>query len=328
MRYALALVTVAASILFFALNTNSGGTAQARFSGEALPDLIISDIRIEWSGGNTCYSMGSVQGTRVSVRNVGDADAGPFVLDRNGSQKLVEGGLQAGGSASFWFNDVPPQIHAVVDYTSIVIESNEDNNTFDTIIPTSMPPPPCTPTPTPTAENLPDLIISGVQIEWSGGNCWFIGSVMGTRVWVQNIGAGDAGPFDVDLGGSQQSVEGGLPTGGGISLWFSYVPPLIHAVVDSMNTVVESNEDNNILDAFLPTSTPPPPCTPTPAPTPTATPGPVGGVAEYASPGITPGDGSDPGLRAVALACGAAGGALLLAGCGWHARRRYSVRRR
>ncbi len=143
-----------------------------------------------------------------------------------------------------------------------------------------------------SGDGLPDLIVSNIQTEWEGGNGCLVSFNQGIRVWVQNIGNADAGPFVVDINGAQWNVDG-LAAGATISQWFGGIPGFVHVVADSTNMVTESNENNNTRDAFLVTATPPPTCTPTVTPgvtpTPTSTPtwAPTPRVLDYPTPGIT-----------------------------------------
>jgi len=133
------------------------------------------------------------------------------------------------------------------------------------------------PTPTPVAlllylpiilrSPLPDLTINsmGITLE-TGGDCNYTSTQLGVRVWFQNIGSADAGPFVVEVNGAQQTVTSGLHTGQTDTLWF---PEYVYfrentALVDATFQVTESNENNNQLSQVLPIPTLPPTCTPTP----------------------------------------------------------------
>jgi len=136
------------------------------------------------------------------------------------------------------------------------------------------------PTPTPVAlllylpmilrSPLPDLTVNsmGITLE-TGGDCNYTSTQLGVRVWFQNIGRADAGPFVVEVNGAQQTVTSGLHTGQTDTLWFpEYVYPGENtASVDASFQVTESNEDNNQLSQVLPIPTLPPTCTPAPTPT-------------------------------------------------------------
>jgi hypothetical protein len=136
------------------------------------------------------------------------------------------------------------------------------------------------PTPTPVAlllylpmilrSPLPDLTVNsmGITLE-TGGDCNYTSTQLGVRVWFQNIGSADAGPFVVKVNGAQQTVTSGLHTGQTDTLWFpEYVYPGENtASVDASFQLTESNENNNQLSQLLPIPTLPPTCTPTPTPT-------------------------------------------------------------
>lgn len=166
MRYALDLTTLAASALLLALSLIAGVTAaQAHNPLDGLPDLVVDGITMDRTGGTDCVPPGPTFGSTVWVRNDGAGDAGPFVVDLNGHQQTVESGLPAGQTAHVSFDDFSNYSHIVVDSTFLVAESNEDNNTADWVIPTSTPPPPCTPSPTPSPTPLatpdPPLAVGG-----------------------------------------------------------------------------------------------------------------------------------------------------------------------
>ncbi|MEE8163357.1 MAG: zinc-ribbon domain-containing protein, partial [Anaerolineae bacterium] len=136
------------------------------------------------------------------------------------------------------------------------------------------------PTPTPSATpvnpDLPDLIVNGMWIQLeTGDDCDYTSTALGVRVWVENIGGGDAFPFVVDVNGSQQDISSGLEASQVISTWLAdaYTWAAEYtAFVDATFLVEESNEDNNQLTQFLPIPTLPPTCTPTATPMPAAIP--------------------------------------------------------
>ncbi len=117
---------------------------------------------------------------------------------------------------------------------------------------------------TPTSGVLPDLIISSVDYTSPGydGQCLSGGYNPRLRVKVSNIGIGDAGPFVVDVNGTQLSV-GGLAAGEDLILWFNRTGNLT-ITADINNSVVESNENNNVQTYNSPTPSRPPVCTYTP----------------------------------------------------------------
>ena len=106
-----------------------------------------------WITGNqSCFGSGFQLGIRVYVANTGTANAGAFVVDVNGAQQTVSGGLLAGQNTWLWFagyNYSTPN-NAYVDVTHLVVESNESNNQLSQMLPVPTPPPNCTPTPTAT----------------------------------------------------------------------------------------------------------------------------------------------------------------------------------
>jgi|GEM_PF-1514913 len=143
-----------------------------------------------------------------------------------------------------------------------------------TAAPTYAPTP--TPSATPVNPDLPDLIVNGMWIQLeTGDDCDYSSTSLGVRVWVENIGGGDACPFVVDVNGSQQDISSGLEASQVISTWLADAYTWAGeytAFVDATFLVEESNEDNNQLTQFLPIPTLPPTCTPTATPMPAAIP--------------------------------------------------------
>jgi len=134
--------------------------------------------------------------------------------------------------------------------------------------------------------NLPDLTVLsitefGYTLPTSTPNaqgCWPSGPYgrLGLRVTIQNIGAGNAGAFVLDLNGVQQ-VVGSLAANQTLAVDFTGISltRTRTATVDITNIIAESNETNNVytlaLSAATPTRTgtvPPQVClTRTPTPT-------------------------------------------------------------
>ena len=168
----------------------------------------------------------------------------------------------------------PPS--AYQDYLPLIVQ-------FRSTTPTPTPTSTWTPTPTPTATPtsltpLPDLRVDwmGITLE-TGGSCAWTSTTLGMRVQFSNIGAAPAGPFVLDVNGTQRSFAG-LPNSQSLTTWLpgSYIWPGTNtSIVDATNLVQESNEDNNRLSLFLPIPTLPPTCTATATPTPTRTPTPT-----------------------------------------------------
>jgi plastocyanin len=119
----------------------------------ALPDLVVTSMAIELQTGGDCNYTSTQLGVRVWIGNIGNADAGPFVVEVNGAQQTVTSGLAAGQTLSLWFAGYVPfgDNTAIVDATHQVTESNEDNNTLTQMLPIPTLPPTCTPTRTETA---------------------------------------------------------------------------------------------------------------------------------------------------------------------------------
>jgi hypothetical protein len=113
-----------------------------------LPDLAIQSVRIELETGGSCNYGSMDLGIRVSIQNLGEADAGPFVVEANGTQQPVPG-LPAGETTSVW---IPGYVAGgentvFVDATMQVEEANEENNYFSEMVPIPTLPPTCTPPP-------------------------------------------------------------------------------------------------------------------------------------------------------------------------------------
>ncbi|MCI0550327.1 MAG: hypothetical protein L0287_05190 [Anaerolineae bacterium] len=123
-----------------------------------------------------------------------------------------------------------------------------------------------TSTPTSISQLLPDLTITDMRIELQNTSCLAPGDPLGVRVWVTNNGQAAAGSFTVNVNGAEQTVNG-LGIGETKTVFFPGYSNPVTAVVDSTNTVAESNENNNTRSETLPVPTPPLPC-----PTATATP--------------------------------------------------------
>ncbi|BCX04376.1 MAG: hypothetical protein KatS3mg053_2314 [Candidatus Roseilinea sp.] len=116
-----------------------------------LPDLTIVSVAIELETGSSCAYVSTQLGIRAVMQNIGSASAGPFLVQANNQQQLVPGGLAPGQTASLWFPGFTtgPNL-VIVDPTGMVVESNEDNNTFNGPLPVPTLPATCTPPPGPT----------------------------------------------------------------------------------------------------------------------------------------------------------------------------------
>ncbi|HSJ53860.1 MAG TPA: PEGA domain-containing protein, partial [Anaerolineae bacterium] len=115
---------------------------------QPLADLLPQRASIELETGGACVDGATDLGVRVWIENAGAA-AGPFVVEVNGVQVSLAEGLAAGQSTSVWVAGyrAGQENVAVVDVTSAVPESNEENNAFSAMLPIPTLPPACTATP-------------------------------------------------------------------------------------------------------------------------------------------------------------------------------------
>lgn len=110
-----------------------------------------------------------------------------------------------------------------------------------------------------------DLVVEGMSITLqTGSSCAYTSTELGIEAVIKNQGGAAAGPFDVDVDGMRQRVPN-LAGEAELSLWFSTHawPATNIATVDIDGQVAETDENNNVLTAFLPIPTLPVPCTPT-----------------------------------------------------------------
>ena len=118
---------------------------------------------------------------------------------------------------------------------------------------------------------LPDLTIAGMRIELQNPSCLAPGDIMGVRVTIVNNGQAAAGSFIAKVNNVDQTING-LGIGETTEVFFPDSSNPVSVIVDLMNTVVESAEQNNSRTEMLPIPTPPLPCntqTPLPGPSPT-----------------------------------------------------------
>ena len=110
-----------------------------------------------------------------------------------------------------------------------------------------------------------------MSITFQNTSCHTPGDPYGVRVWIRNDGQTAAGSFVVNVNGATQTVNG-LEVAETKAVFFPGAGNPVTATVDSMNTVAESNENNNTRSETLPVPTQPLPCaTPTHTLTPAAT---------------------------------------------------------
>jgi len=127
---------------------------QTQSTETELPDLIVPYVSITLENA-TCYD-GSAMGIRARVQNIGLGHAGPFVVEIDNGAITVDG-LAAGESTSVWLPGTSSQPLVVADATDLVEESNEENNTFNELVPIPTLPLPCDlVTKTPPAQDAQD----------------------------------------------------------------------------------------------------------------------------------------------------------------------------
>jgi len=184
-------------------------------TSQLLPDLTISSMRIEQQN-TSCLAPGDPLGVRVWVTNNGQAAAGNFVVNVNGSTQTVNG-LGIGETKTVFFPGAGNPVNAVVDSTNMVTESNESNNTRSETLPIPTQPLPCpTPTNTATATRTPsvsDLIFAD---GFESGN--FSG-------WTSNTT--DLGDLSVSTAAALMGTQG------------------MQAVVDDANTIYVTDDNPN-----------------------------------------------------------------------------------
>jgi len=128
---------------------------------------------------------------------------------------------------------------------------------------------------TPTSvSSLPDLFVSKVYLGMQGvptnwAECISAYGPFEIRAMIRNLGQATAYNITViELSTGTNLTIGELGAGQGIELYFpiSSASATYNVVVDSQNTILESNEDNNTLSYLAITPTPPVLCTPTSIP--------------------------------------------------------------
>jgi hypothetical protein len=129
--------------------TTDGGATWTQLSPnqQSQPDLSIETMHIELQN-TSCLAAGDSLGTRVWIKNSGQAAAGSFVVTVNGIQQTVNG-LGIGETIALFFSTSTNPVTAVADSTNAIAESNETNNTRLEMVPVPTPPLPC-PTATPS----------------------------------------------------------------------------------------------------------------------------------------------------------------------------------
>ncbi|MGD8736260.1 MAG: DUF5107 domain-containing protein [Anaerolineae bacterium] len=114
-----------------------------------LPDLAFRSVKIELETAADCGYDDTALGLAIVIENKGEADAGPFVVEALGERQTVDGGLAAGQEVRIWFQGYGylQENPVLLDATSAIDESDEDNNSFSEMLPIPTLPPTCTPPP-------------------------------------------------------------------------------------------------------------------------------------------------------------------------------------
>jgi hypothetical protein len=113
-----------------------------------LPDLAIVGVSIQPEVIGPCSLAPGQLGVRVDIQNIGTAAAGPFAVQVNNQQQMVNQVLAPGQLVSLWFPGFSTGNNVViVDPAGAIVESNRDNNQFIGSLPVPTLLPPCTPTP-------------------------------------------------------------------------------------------------------------------------------------------------------------------------------------
>ena len=128
-----------------------------------LPDLVPDDVQYEFGRRPVCRISADEPETapitfRVVVRNHGNAESGPFIVDANSLSRVTVQRLAVGAAAVVEITGIRSGDNTItVDAASQERESNESNNTtqFKLVLPPQEPIPVCTPSPTPTHTPVP-----------------------------------------------------------------------------------------------------------------------------------------------------------------------------
>jgi subtilase family serine protease len=204
------------------------------------PDLTVSGLTSSPSNPR----VGDFVTVSGIVRNIGNADAGPFVIeirDSGGTDRRTVSGLNAGGSTSFSFtrrvNQATETFTVVADATNQVNESNETNNSAELRVTATQP----------TLK--PDLAIASTA--WSPRTLT-VGQNVTLSVVVRNQGQANAGPFIVevrDSAGTDRQTLSGLAVGSTATVSFTRrvnnTTEFFTIVVDATNQIDELDETNN-----------------------------------------------------------------------------------
>ena len=233
------------------------------FNATATADLFVSEFSLNPS----TPTQGSPVSVRIGVYNQGTEKSGPFTVEWWPGENYqapactwrVDSLVASGGKIltcaypgyPSWYGNLVTK--SVVDSSSEVAESNENNNVFKQTISVSKP----GSSPSPASQGTPDLYISEFSLSPSTP---VQGSPVSVRVGVYNKGTAVSGPFTVEWwpGENYQEpactwrVDSLVASGGkiltcaypGYPSWYGSL--VTKSVVDSSGEVAESNEGNNV----------------------------------------------------------------------------------
>ncbi len=163
MRYLIVVMLLAGSMVaascsiggnFFSPSPTAAPTQQPTDTDVALPDLVIQSVSIYSESGNVCPSPDQEYKVRIRVRNQGNSRSGPFFVQLNLDQQLVNTQLLPGQSVDLIFPELLPNSRAIVDVTSMVVERDESNNQVFQRLGLPTPIPECIATATPIIKSL------------------------------------------------------------------------------------------------------------------------------------------------------------------------------
>ncbi|MFN4218638.1 MAG: CARDB domain-containing protein [Candidatus Bipolaricaulia bacterium] len=215
------------------------------------PDLTIAGV--DWTPRTP--RLGESVNFTVVVRNQGDSDAGPFIVeirDSAGQDRRTLSGLGAASSVSLSFtrrqNNATEIFTITADVTNQIDESNETNNSMQVRIEAL------------AETRLPDLTIDSLDYSPRDPT---VGSTLTLTTIVRNIGNADAGAFVVELqdsAGTTRQTLSGLRAGASVRVDFSRrlnsSAETFTVTADALRQVAESNETNNSRQITVRASTP------------------------------------------------------------------------
>ena len=199
------------------------------------PDLAVTGMGIQLATGGACAFTSTSLGLRVRIVNSGEAAAGPFVVEANGSERVQVKGLGPGQELSLWIPGYSTGENAVtVDVSGMVDESDEANNTLRELVPVPTLPPTCTPTPTgvptptptsvpppltpsPTPSPTPTTVPTATTVPAGGADvriaCVFFDGVVPSKESDEHVEIVNLGDAPQDLGGWRLTdVADGTPS--------------------------------------------------------------------------------------------------------------------